>query len=92
MDNRKSSLWRHGWRYVSAVKDKRFRYWMITLRGFAVIALLLATSGWIAPVAVVAAPTTPTSGATFDILWLEGGNCLPPPPEPVAALNHAAGL
>lgn len=33
---------------------------------------------------------TPT--ATFDILWLEGGNCTMPPSNAVTALNYAAGL
>ncbi len=60
--------------------------------GFLAIVLLLATGGWIAPVVVVAAPATPTSGATFNITWGTPPSCLEPPPEAVRAFDYAAGL
>jgi len=75
---------------VSAVKDKEIPYWTIVVRGFSAIALLLATGGWIAPVVVVAAPTTPTGGATFNITWSTG--CETPPADAVTALDYAASL
>jgi len=90
MDNLKSRLWRHGRRAVGAVKDKDIHYWTILSRGFVVILLLLATGGWIAPVVVVAAPTTPTSGTTFNITWSTG--CETPPAEAVTAFEYAASL
>ena len=92
MYNLKTNPWPHGWRSVGAIEDKKTHYWKITLRGFAAILLLLTAGGWSAPVAVVAAPSAPTGGASFDILWLESGSCEPPPSEAVTALNYAADL
>jgi len=65
---------------------------MVTACGYCTLLLLLATGNVLLPVAVIAAPTTPANGATFDILWLEGGSCAPPPAEAVTALEYAAGL
>ena len=85
-----SGFWRHGRRTVSAVKDKELHYWSMWMRGISVLLILLATGGWIAPVAVVAAPSTPAGGATFNITWSTG--CETPPAEAVTALDYAAGL
>lgn len=82
----------HGRRSISAVKDRLTRYWMVTACGYCTLLFLLATGNVLLPVAVVAAPSTPVGGATFDILWLEGGSCAPPPSEAVAAFDYAAGL
>jgi len=82
----------HGRRSISAVKDRLTRYWMVTACGYCTLLLLLATGNVLLPVAVIAAPTTPANGATFDILWLEGGSCAPPPAEAVTAFDYAAGL
>ncbi len=87
-----SGFWRHGWCAVSAVKDKELRHWSMWMRGISVLLLLLATGGWIAPVAVVAAPSTPTGGATFNITWGVLPGCEMPPPEAVTAFDYAAGL
>jgi hypothetical protein len=90
MDNLKSNTRRHKRRSVSAIKDKEINYWTTMSCKFLAILLLLATGGWIAPVAVVAAPATPVEGATFNITWSTG--CETPPPEAVTALEYAAGL
>ncbi len=92
MNNLKSRMWRHGRRVVGAVEDKEFHYWTTLSRGFVVILLLLATGGWIAPVVVVAAPATPTGGATFNITWGVPPSCETPPAEAVTALDYAASL
>ncbi|MGC9393399.1 MAG: hypothetical protein ACP5J4_00940 [Anaerolineae bacterium] len=60
------------------------------MRGIFVLLLLLATGGWTAPVAVIAAPSTPADGAIFDITW--STSCETPPAEAVTALDYAAGL
>jgi len=86
----KSSLWRHLRRALGAIQDKEICCWTTALRGFAAILFLLATGGWSAPVAVVAAPSTPADGATFDITW--STNCETPPPEAVTALDYATSL
>lgn len=92
MDNLKSSIWYRRRRSVGATKDKEIRCWTTVLRGFAAILLLLTTGGWIAPVVVIAAPTTPANGATFNITWGSPPSCLEPPPAAVVALDYAAGL
>lgn len=81
---------RHGRQSITAVKDKLPRYWMLTVRGCCALLLLLATGGWIAPVAVGAAPGD--GDATFDILWLTTSPCAEPPAGAVTALDYAASL
>jgi hypothetical protein len=81
----KSSPWLHEWPTVDVTRSKI----RCTLTA---ILLLLATGGWVVPVAVFAAPATPTNGATFNITWGTPPGCLEPPPEAVTALAYAAGL
>ncbi|HOT92686.1 MAG TPA: hypothetical protein PLN71_14070 [Anaerolineae bacterium] len=92
MNNPKSSPWQHRQCVLDAVQDQEIHFWTRIARGFTAILLLLATGGWITPVAVFAAPDSPTNGAIFDITWGAPPVCLEPPPAAVTALDYAAGL
>jgi hypothetical protein len=92
MLGQKTSFGHYRWHFVSDIKNRLSNYWGIAVRGFSAIVLLLATGGWIAPVAVVAAPSTPTDGATFNITWGVPPSCETPPLEAVTAFDYAAGL
>ncbi len=88
----KSSPWLHEWPAVGIIRSKRICGWpiIVILCKLTAILLLLVTGGWTAPVAVFAAPATPTNGATFNITW--STSCETPPAEAVTALKYAAGL
>jgi hypothetical protein len=88
MYNLKSNMWCRRQRSVGTIKE--IHRWTMMLCGFPAIVLLLATGGWTAPVAVVAAPATPAAGTTFNITW--SASCLTPPAGAVTALDYAANL
>ncbi|MBN2392451.1 MAG: hypothetical protein JXR84_17105 [Anaerolineae bacterium] len=79
------------WRlHQSSIENRGIRGGIVAIRVLSAMMFVLATGGWSAPVAVVAAPATPTNGAIFDITWL--ASCETPPAEAVTALDYAANL